>query len=45
MTEIFGYWKFGYWLLFGDWPACAKPRLQKSCGGQALRQRQVLEIW
>jgi hypothetical protein len=19
MTEIFGYWKFGYWLLFGDW--------------------------
>jgi hypothetical protein len=25
MTEIFGYWKFGYWLLFDDWclPACA----------------------
>ncbi len=22
-------------------PACAKPRLQKPCGGQALRRRQV----
>ncbi|OGP76533.1 MAG: hypothetical protein A2V86_05035 [Deltaproteobacteria bacterium RBG_16_49_23] len=24
----------------GRWPACAKPRLQKPCGGQALRRRQ-----
>ena len=27
--------------LLGDEPACAKPRLQKPCGGQALRRRQV----
>jgi hypothetical protein len=27
------------------WPACATPRLQKPCGGQALRRRQVLVIW
>jgi hypothetical protein len=31
--------------LFGIGPACAKPRLQKPCGGQALRRRQVLGIW
>jgi hypothetical protein len=28
---------FGYWSLFGIWPACAKPRL--------AGRRQVLGIW
>jgi len=25
--------------------ACAKPRLQKPCGGQALRRRQGTQAW
>jgi hypothetical protein len=47
MTEMnpFGNVNFGHWNFFVIWPACAKPRLQKLCGGQALRRRQVLVIW
>jgi len=41
------FWSFQIeiWTLFGIWPACAKPRLQKPCGGQALRRRQGFGYW
>ena len=39
-TVLFEISNLGDWNLFVIWPACAKPRLQKPCGGQALRRRQ-----
>jgi hypothetical protein len=33
----FGYWLLIFWLLFGYWPACAKPR--------PAGRRQVLGFW